>query len=187
PACRWPEFNRHQILSSADVLSVSQPYNPVFSGWNEPRKLQYLDRVMRAIGHCPPQVTADDFDSAGELACSLTDHYQRFCPQPDPLPAYFDGDLATIFDPTDPTGGHGGLPAHDFLQTHQRDLMATLGHWTGLNDRHVRALIAHFIQRTEVLRLWANPAHSAELLLKLGVYATALCMNKLYQGDFIIR
>jgi hypothetical protein len=168
-------------------LNSASNWREVYRDWGCYPKLQYVDRVMREIGHHPPQVTADDFDITGELVCSIAEHYDRMRSRPDELPAYFDGDLAALFDPLDTTGGQGGLPAHEFLRRHRRELVATIGYWTGLNDRHVRSLIAHFIERTEALALWADPADSAGLLLKLGVYATTLCMNKLYKGDFIVR
>ncbi|MDF2764124.1 MAG: hypothetical protein K0S81_1118, partial [Rhodospirillales bacterium] len=59
--------------------------------------------------------------------------------------------------------------------------------WTGLSESIVRGLIDHFIERSKLLNLWVREEAEPELLLELVAYATTLCMNRLYKGDFVIK
>ena len=79
------------------------------------------------------------------------------------------------------------IPAHQFLGEHSRQLVSNINYWTGLNDALVRSLIRHFIERSQELKLWADPAKKLKTLTEITAYATTLCMNKLYKGDFIIK
>ena len=51
----------------------------------------------------------------------------------------------------------------------------------------MRSLFDHFIERCETLELLVNRRDESALLTELTAYATTLCMNRLYKGDFVIK
>ena len=66
-------------------------------------------------------------------------------------------------------------------------LVNDIAYWTGLHESHVRSLFDHFIERSEALGLRVRAEEREPLLTKLTAYATTLCMNRLYKGDFIVQ
>ena len=168
-------------------LNPESNWREIYRDWGCYPKLQYVDRVMREIGHRPPLVDTEGFDVSQDLTCSVAEHYQRFLSVPQELPAYFDGDLKEIFESGPGGRERGRIPAYELLERQRRRLVSDISYWTGLHETHVRSLIVHFTERAKALELWADPAHTAELLMRLTAYATTLCMNKLYKGDFVIR
>jgi hypothetical protein len=104
------------------------------------------------------------------------------------LPNYFDGDLRDIFKTRpDADPGEEWQPAADFLKKHRRWIVRKVNYWTGLNDLHVRSLIDHFAGRSEVLDLWLRKEDNNSALIELTVYVTALSMNRLLKGDFVVK
>ncbi len=77
--------------------------------------------------------------------------------------------------------------ASEFLRALRKPLMQDISHWTGLHEHIVRSLIEHFIVRAQQLSLWLHESANERTRTKLTVYATTLCMNRLYKGDFIIK
>ena len=158
-----------------------------YAGWGALRKLEYVDRIVKELGRKPPLVTAEGYDSSGELDYSIAEHYERFGYVPREIPAYFDGDLRELFDENRTSGEpQTGEPAAAFLQRHRRRLLHQISYWTGVLEADARALFDHFTQRCEALQLTVNRDETA-LLTELTAYATTLCMNRLYKGDFVIK
>jgi hypothetical protein len=172
--------------SFAVWLDPDSNWRETYAGWGCLPKLAYVDRTMRQVGRRPPLVTGQGREVSGELSLSLAEHYAAFRQPPKEIPAYFDGDLKQIFGETAPARLQG-IPAAEFLERNRRSLVRNIAYWTGLNDLHIRSLIHHFIQRSSELGLRVDPARSTAVLTELTAYATTLCMNKLYKGDFIIR
>jgi hypothetical protein len=159
-----------------------------YEGWGALKKLDYVERIVKELGRAPPIVTAEGYDPSGELDYSIAEHYERFGYKPQELPAYFDGDLRELFDDNaTESDGREGEPAADFLRFHRRRLMHQIAYWTGVYDGHVRSLFDHFIERSEALGLRVNRPDQTALLTELTAYATTLCMNRLYKGDFVIK
>jgi hypothetical protein len=172
--------------SFAVWLTPGFDWRSAYAGWGALRKLDYVDRIVRERGRTPPRVTAEGYDPAGELDYSIAEHYERFGYKPQKVPAYFDGDLKDLFEAAsdEPDGAE---PAAAFLRRHRRTLVNNIAYWTGLHEGTVRSLIDHFIERCQALGLRTRGADEAALLTELTAYATTLCMNRLYKGDFIIK
>ena len=174
--------------SFAVWLTPGLDWRSAYAGWGALRKLDYVDRIVRELGRTPPPVTAEGYDPGGELDYSIAEHYRRFGYQPLEVPAYFDGDLKDLFEAAPPADAAGETePAADFLRRHRRALVDNISYWTGLHEGIVRSLIDHFIGRCGALDLHARRDAAAALLTELTAYATTLCMNRLYKGDFIIK
>ena len=58
---------------------------------------------------------------------------------------------------------------------------------TGLSENVIRSLFEHLSERAKALDLWLPAAERARLITELSTYVTALCMNRLYKGDFVIK
>lgn len=159
-----------------------------YDGWGALQKLEYVDRIVKEIGRTEPLVTAEGYDSSGELDYSIAEHYERFGYKAEELPAYFDGDLKQLFDDNETGGEPGsGEPAADFLRRHRRSILHQIAYWTGVLDADVRSLFDHFMDRSSALGLTVNRRNETALLTELTAYVTTLCMNRLYKGDFVIK
>jgi len=170
-------------------LKPESGWREVYRDWGCYRKLLYVENVVQQLGPTDPPVTGADYDLAREeLAYSVAEHYQKTAPKLVDVPAYFDGDLRDIFESRAPKGKEGEWEAASgFLSRHRRDIVRKIAYWTGLYDVMVRSLITHLIERTKALGLWVDPKRDAEVLANVISFATTLCMNKLYKGDFIIK
>lgn len=167
-------------------LTPDSNWREFYKDWGCYKKLLYVDKIVKKLGQTDPLVTADNYDVTKEdLNYSLADHYKSETIE---VPAYFDGDLKDIFERKTPQGAsEEWQPAHEFLARHRRQIVGNITYWTGLNETVVRSLIYHFIERCKCLGLWVKLSKSSEVLMEITAYATTLCMNKLYKGDFIIK
>jgi hypothetical protein len=112
------------------------------------------------------------------------------------LPAHFDSELTRIFGPaklaseTEKTVADSELatiPAETFISQHRRKMVFNVSYWTGLYDVQVRSLVNHLSERSRQLGLRVDADRSAAVLIDFMAFVTALCMNKLYRGDFVIQ
>lgn len=167
-------------------LDPASNWREAYAGWGCYSKLLYVEKIVKQLGRVPPSITPEGFTPGRELGTSLAEHYRRFGHHPVEVPAYFDGDLKDLFE-RGPVEGEGFEPADRFLARHRRSLVGNIAYWTGLSESIVRGLIDHFIERSKLLNLWVREEAEPELLLELVAYATTLCMNRLYKGDFVIK
>jgi hypothetical protein len=166
-------------------LDPASEWRERYAGWPCLEKLEYVERTVRELGRALPKVPPLPYDAGDELWHSVAEHHRRYAYQARELPAHFDGDLRELFE-------QGRRPdtardAHDLLTGLRRQLVLTVGYWTGVHDHTVRALIEHLGERSRALGLWFRPEREAELRMQLVAYVTALCMNRLYKGDFVIK
>ena len=99
----------------------------------------------------------------------------------------FDHDLRKIFRSERPDGPGEPMRAGHFVMRHRRMLVARVAHWTGLYDVSVRSLINHFAERCRELDLWVDPEGETRALVDLTACVSALAMNRLYKGEFVLR
>lgn len=175
-------------------LSPESNWREAYRGWSCIKKLEYVGRIVERVGKTPPPVTADGFKpGAEELNVVIHDHYQAVRPTLEDVPAYFDGTLRDIFQKRAPKNVEAVVTeierfrADKFLSQKRRLIIKEVAYWTGLEDRLIRSLLNHFIDRCRVLELWVNPAKLQETVVKVTTLMTTLCMNRLYKGDFILK
>ncbi|PWT93810.1 MAG: hypothetical protein C5B54_01285 [Acidobacteria bacterium] len=172
----------------AIFIAPDSNWQELYKEWGCYNKLLYVEKVVRQWGQQEPKVTAENFDTSEDLRSSVAEHYRKYRFEPVQMPAYFDGDLKDIFERKLPAGKEDSwTTAHDFLKTQHRKLVRTIHYWTGLDDTLVRSLCLHLQERCKLLQLWSNPEKSTQRLIEISAYVTALCMNKLYRGDFVIK
>jgi hypothetical protein len=173
--------------SFAVWLDPESNWREAYAGWGCYPKLLYIDRIARTLGRTPPRVTPEGYVPGAELGTSLAEHYRRFGHRRVEVPAYFDGDLKDLFTRGPAPENAQWEPADRFISRARRELVGNISYWTGLNEDMVRGLIEHFAERARALDLWVQPGDEQRLLLELVAYATTLCMNRLYKGDFVIK
>jgi len=173
--------------SFAVWLTPNSDWRAAYAGWGCLPKLEYVERIVRELGRNEPLVDTV-YDAGAELSYSLAEYHSRLAHRPVEMPAYFDGDLKELFHQGEPPAGERAVESADeWVSRQRRPLVAHISYWTGLHEGIVRSLIEHFAERCQSLRLWLYEDERDELLSKLTVYATTLCMNRLYKGDFIIK
>jgi len=151
------------------------------------QKAQIQGGVTPANAVSPQVIPEIRYDESEELSYSIAEYHERLAHTPVDVPAYFDGDLKELFRQGPMPDEPGALAARDFLHTVRRSLVANIAYWTGLHEGIVRSLVEHFALRCELLGLWLRVEQREPLLMQLTAYATTLCMNKLYKGDFVIK
>ncbi len=124
-----------------------------YADWPEAlRKLQYCDRVLTSLADRDPLVTADDRDDdVSELAISIGEFYGAE-PRADSaaFPAGLDSALGSVFEPT---GRSGDEPASALIGKLERELLASVYHWTGHFPERTRLLLRHLADRADALGL----------------------------------
>ena len=169
-------------------LDPHSNWREAYRDWGCYDKLLYVDRIVREYGPRAPVVSGEDYDFASEaLVYSIEEHYKKTRPPLLELPAEFDHDLREIFRSGEPSGTTQRQRADQFITRHRRHLVDRISHWTGLYDVIVRSLINHFIERCAQLELWLDPEESEDTLVDLTACASALAMNRLYKGEFVLR
>ena len=165
-------------------LNPDSNWREVYREWGCYKKLEYVGRVAAEYGNREPLVSADDYKTEDDIGMSVADYYERVRPELLELPAHFDGELSRIFrDKQSATS----VPAATFLAEHRRRIVFDAAYWTGLYDVKVRSLVLHLSERCKVLGLQVEPRRAQDVLIDLMAFVTALCMNKLYKGEFVIQ
>lgn len=178
-------------------LTPNSSWRELYRDWGCYPKLLYVDRIARELGAREPVVTGADYDFTQEaLTHSVAEHYRRTRPALAELPPHFDGELTRIFKPaqlaseTDQSAEPGrrqSVPAEAFIAEHRRKIVFDVSYWTGLYDVNVRSLVNHLSERCRVLDLRVDNERASAVLIDFVAFVTALCMNKLYKGDFVIQ
>ena len=169
-------------------LDPHSNWREAYRDWGCYGKLLYVDKTVRHYGPKPPVITGEDYDLASQvLEYSIEEHYKRTRPPLLELAAEFDHDLVEIFRSDRPHSSNARIRADEFILRHRRFMVARIAHWTGLYDVLVRSLINHFVERSRKLDLSLDPDDADEALVELVACATALAMNRLHKGEFVLR
>ena len=152
-----------------------------YAGWKAIEKLEYVDRMMRAIKGKPPKVTRGGL--LGEAAKSkktLGAHYAwKRKLWSSNYPDFFDSDLRRIFGELTP----GDETAARFMRRYRRAITAAIVNWTGEPKYTVDRLTTKLIGRAAELKL-GTPRDEPALLIDIGSYLSALVSNYLHTGRF---
>jgi hypothetical protein len=170
-------------------LTPNSNWREVYKEWGCYEKLLYVDMIVREVGATEPQISGEVYDVTSEaLDYSIAEYNKLYSPRMVEVPDYFAADLKVIFQKKSPVGEEGNWePAHDFLSRYRRHITDNISYWTGLNETVVRSLIFRFIGDCRKLDLWIDLDKIQETLVEVTAFATTLCMNRLYKGDFIIK
>ena len=158
-----------------------------YKGWDAMKKLLYMDRVVRKLGNIDPVIAHGDTDiTVDEMDVTVGEFYQRVLDQqltPGDLP--LDTDLRDIFN-VSKHRRNNVRPAVDLLRENRKVLVDKVNYWTGVQRPLVKKLVETIEAKVGELGLRADIKCERESLTEVAVYATALAMNYITRGKFIL-
>ena len=158
-----------------------------YKSWGAMKKLLYMDRIGHKLGGADPVVAHGDTDiTVDEMAVTVGEFYQRALEQeltPGELP--LDTDLRDIFN-VSRRRRKNVRPAADLLRENRKVLVDKVNYWTGVQRPLVKKLVETIEAKVSDLGLRADIKCERESLTEVAVYATALAMNYITRGKFIL-
>ena len=161
-------------------LTPGRDWRREYAGWPALAKLEYMDAVLKEVGHLEPRVpalTPDDLP-VEEMHYTVGEHYQS---AEESIPIederHFDGDLRTLFASAEdaPRGELAAL----FVRRHRKEIVGRIAYWTGESTSVVRAFVDFIAARGEALDLRVRGLE-ASTLIELTAFGTAVMMNYRY-------
>lgn len=150
--------------------------------WPALRKLQYVDRLMKAIRHQPPRVkrTSPLCTPVAEMDMLLAEHYGQLAKRyAAAAQGYVDDKLREVFPPV---RGRRMLPASDLLSKHRLELVARVTRWSGLDQVEVESLLSKLAERAEALGLGYRPRELSARIMDITALLTALAIDFAQSG-----
>jgi hypothetical protein len=158
-----------------------------YKGWGAMKKLLYMDRIGRKFGDTIPVVVHGDTDiTVDEMDVTVGEFYQRAIDQqlsPGELP--LDTDLRDIFN-VSKRRSKNVRPAVDLLRENRKVLIDKVNYWTGAQRPLVKKLVETIEAKAGDLGLRTDTKRETESLTEVTVYATALAINYITRGKFIL-
>jgi hypothetical protein len=158
-----------------------------YKGWGAMKKLHYMDRIGRRFGDADPVVAHGDTDiTVDEMKVTVREFYQQALDQqlsPGELP--LDSDLRDIFT-VSKRRRKNVRAAVDMLRENRKVLIDKVNYWTGVQRPLVKKLVEAIETKVSDLGLRADTKSEKEYLTEVTVYATALAMNYIARGKFIL-
>lgn len=166
-------------------LTPGSEWERRYAGWGALKKLQYVDQVVKQIGHTPPRVTLAEKDlDVDEMEETVLDHYERRKLEEKVelrLREDLDEDLHEAFEPP----GKAPAKAEILIRMERAQLLNVVSNVTGVARPVVRALLEHLIARASALGLTVHLDKQREYLTRLTALVTALAMKYLYTDRFV--
>jgi hypothetical protein len=158
-----------------------------YKDWGAMKKLLYVDRIGRKVGDADP-VFAHGFTdiTVDEMDVTVGEFYRRALDQqltPGELP--LDTDLRDIFN-VSKRRKNNVRPAVDLLRENRKVLVDKVNYWTGVQRPLVKKLVEAIEAKAGELGLRADIECERNYLTEVTVYATALAMNYITRGKFIL-
>jgi Putative zinc-binding metallo-peptidase len=152
-----------------------------YAGWKALEKLEYVEKIMRAVAKKPPKVTrgrllADASTSKKTLGAHYAWKRKLWSSN---YPDFYDADLQKIFGALTP----GDETAAHLMRRYRRPITTAIVNWTGEPKYTVDRLITKLIARAHALNL-GTPRDEPALLIDIGSYLSALVSNYLHTGRF---
>jgi hypothetical protein len=162
-------------------LDATSQWRARYAGWGAMAKLEYVDRVARAVGNMPPPRASGQTDiTVDEMEQTVEEMLREYHVDESEWLAHLalDTDLADIF--IEPQRRQPGLEyreAAELLRDHRRDIVDKVNYWTGVRRTLVRALVDSIETRVRELALIAENERSRSHMIELTAYVTTLAMT----------
>jgi hypothetical protein len=150
------------------------------------QKLEYCDRTIAALREREPLVVQQEADEdVGVLTTSLDEFYRGLVTAGGEFPAGLDEALEEVFQGLSTPPGKG-RPAAELIRREERDLIDQIFQWTGHFPERTRLLLRHMAERAEQTGICYSPDREREAAVALAVFVTALAMNHIARGSYLI-
>ncbi|MEW5849451.1 MAG: hypothetical protein AB2A00_11590 [Myxococcota bacterium] len=162
-------------------------WEQAYKGWPALQKLQYVDKVMRALpAEAPnpgPARATDDMLPVEKMDYTVREHYARQgkADVAAELGMLLDGDLRDLFG----APGAEGEPAGRFIVQRRRDLVRDVAYWTGERPPVIGALVDHLAERATKMELTVPRGRESVLHVRFSIMLTTLVVNHLYRDRFV--
>jgi hypothetical protein len=167
-------------------LTPRSNWRNIYKRWPSIKKLEYIDKTMKALRNKKATVTAGPLDTPyHSKTYTLIDYYGEDLDNfKDKALGLYDEDLSKIF--LTGTNGHKKIIfAKDMIRKNRRFLVRTISQWTGVRENLVAPVIARFWLRCRELRLSVAPEDENCSLASLTALGTTVVMNYLHTGRYI--
>ena len=158
-----------------------------YQGWGAMKKLLYMDRIGHQLGDAEPVVARGATDlTVDEMDVTVREFYQKALDQqvaPGELP--LDTDLRDIFN-VSRRRSKDVRPAVELLRENRKVLIDKINYWTGVQRPLVKTLVETIETKAGDMGLRADIKCERHYLTEVSVYATALAMNYITRGKFIL-
>ncbi len=162
-------------------LDPSSRWPARYAGWPAARKLEYMDRVMRALARARPRVTTTrEVDPLPRLRKTLGEHYRQKrehygLDHPD----FYDSDLHNLFSSAPEYAKHPS--AARFVRRVRREVRSTVASFTDSYQYTIDQLIEKIIARCRAENLRLTDSEEATKI-DFMVFLTVQTMNYLHSG-----
>ena len=152
-----------------------------YAGWPAQRKLEYMDRLMRALARLRPAVTSKrQVDPVSKLKKTLGEHYAKKrehygLDHPD----FYESDLRNLF--SDAPQYAKNPSAARFLRRIRRDVRSRVASFTDSYQYTIDRLLEKIIERCRELNLRLTESEE-ESTADFMVFLTVQTMNYLHSG-----
>ena len=152
-----------------------------YAGWPAQRKVEYMDRLMRAIARTRPRVTSKrQVDPLPRLKKTLGEHYRAKrehygLDHPD----FYESDLRNLF--SDAPQYARNLSAARFVRRIRKEVRSTVASFTDSYQYTIDQLLVKIIERCRELNLRLTDTEDATKI-DFMVFLTVQTMNYLHSG-----
>ena len=168
-------------------LTTGSRWRQRYKGWGAMKKLRYMERVAHQFGEVDPFVKQGMTDiTVDEMEVTVRDFYENAVEQHlSTEELTLDTDLTDIFN-VSRKRKTGVRPATEFLRENRRAIVEKVTYWTGVQRPMVRKLLDAVEDRAAKLDLKVDIACERQHLTELVTYVTALAMNYISRGKFVL-
>ncbi len=168
-------------------LTPGSRWRQKYKGWEAFKKLQYMDRIARRCGDRDPVQPRGRADiTVEEMETTVGEFYERALAQErSSLDLALDADLPDIFN-ISRRRKKGVRPAADLLRDNRKAIVDKVAYWSGAQRPLVKMLVESILAKAADLGLLADVKAENQHLVEITVYATALAMNYVSRGKFVL-
>ena len=153
-----------------------------YAGWGALPKLEFVDRLMRAIRHAKPKKKSGPKWRRHSTIRMTIERYHSIKKKEwaEDFPDFFDADLRRIFvDSPESSRRH----ASKFLRDHRKTLVKTISRWAGEKRYTIHDLVTRFAERSQELGLYV-PDDETLALTNATSCLTAMAANYFLTGNY---
>jgi hypothetical protein len=168
-------------------LTPKSRWRTRYRDWPALRKLQYVDRVARAVRDVEPPVRLASTDiTVEEMHMTVGEFFRANQAEAPQVDVSLDNDLPDFFIRRG-RRRRGIRPAWEMVREYRMLLIGKVEYWTGVRRSVVRALVDSVARAAERLQLYVEIRRECAVLLELTAYTTTLAMNYLTRRSFVPR
>jgi hypothetical protein len=162
-------------------LTPNSEWRQRYAGWRASRKLEYMDALMRSLGHRPAPIdNPEEVDPLPSLKITLRQHYRNKRRHYGvDYPNFYDRDLRRLF--SDAPEHANNLTAAQFIARIRRPVRRAVASWTGIYQYTIDQVLEDMIARSRELKLRLARSED-EARQEFTVLLTVQAMNYLHSG-----